>query len=70
MMGKISLTDPVFIVSLLFALILFVWAIVDVSRRTFKDGREMAVWLLIVLFIPFFGAVFYLIQGRKNQMEA
>jgi membrane associated rhomboid family serine protease len=50
----------------LFVLMLLLWAFIDIVKRTFKDNTEKALWILIILFIPFVGSVFYLIFGRKN----
>jgi hypothetical protein len=48
------------------ALVLFLYAIIDIVRSDFKDSSSKVVWILIVLFAPLIGSVIYLIMG-KNQ---
>ncbi|WBL23967.1 PLD nuclease N-terminal domain-containing protein [Zunongwangia sp. HRR-M8] len=41
------------------SLFLWFWAIWDLSKSRFKKTNLKFVWLLIVLFFPFFGSIFY-----------
>lgn len=38
---------------------LWFWAINDISRSGFKDPAMKTVWLIVVLFAPIFGSIFY-----------
>lgn len=45
--------------------ILWFWAIIDINRSRFKSPTMNTVWLLIVLFFPVLGSIFYF-QLRKK----
>jgi hypothetical protein len=47
----------------------FFIAIVDLIRFNYT-GNNRLVWSLIVLFIPFIGAIIYLFSGRKQRIIA
>lgn len=58
---------PFLIVSLsLFSIGLWFWAMLDMARRHFKEPSNRSVWMLIVLFFPFWGAIFY--TQLRNQL--
>ncbi len=44
---------------------LWFWAIIDITRSRFKNRNMNTVWLLIILFFPVLGSIFYF-QLRKN----
>lgn len=46
-------------------LILWFWAIMDIARSRFKNLSMKTIWLLIVLFFPILGPIFYF-QLRKK----
>lgn len=41
------------------ALVLWFWAIIDVTKSKFKNRNMKVVWLLVVLFFPFLGSILY-----------
>lgn len=43
--------------------------LVDVLIKRFKGRNEKLAWILVVLFVPFLGAIFYLVFGRKNRIK-
>ncbi len=45
--------------------ILWFWAIIDIIKSIFKNPTMNTVWLLIVLFFPVLGSIFYF-QLRKK----
>ena len=47
------------------AIILWIWAVFDITKSRFKNSIMKIVWLLIVLFFPVFGSIFYF-QLRKK----
>jgi len=50
----------------LFALLLPILAIIDILTSEFK-GNDKIVWLLVVIFLSFFGAILYLVIGREQK---
>jgi hypothetical protein len=46
--------------------ILWLWALIDVIRRQFKNQNDKILWLVLVLVIPWIGSIAYLIAGRKS----
>ncbi|HAJ98479.1 MAG TPA: hypothetical protein DCM62_00490 [Bacteroidales bacterium] len=62
------MTDTVFLVAYVIlislAIFLMFWAIRDVFRR-----KESKFWLLLILFAPIFGSIFYF-QVRNRKLSA
>ena len=48
------------------ALIVFCWALYDLTKRQFSDGATKIVWALILLLLPIAGPIFYLVSGRHQ----
>lgn len=44
---------------------LWVWMLVDVVRREFKDDNTRLVWVLVVILAGWVGAAVYYFVGRK-----
>lgn len=42
-------------------------ALVDIVNNNFK-GDNKVIWILVVLFLPFFGAISYFIIGKKQKI--
>ncbi len=42
-------------------------AIVDIIRSKFTDSNNKVIWILLVLFLPFLGALLYFTMGRKQR---
>ena len=55
------------LVVLFFTILLavYVLAIVDLHKRTFKTLSEKGKWLAIIWFLPLLGSAFYLLQGKR-----
>jgi uncharacterized membrane protein YhaH (DUF805 family) len=53
----------------LFAVLLLIWALWDIATRRLMRPILKIAWLAAIVFIPFFGAVFYLIEGRGTRLE-
>lgn len=51
---------------LLFSLLLWGYAIVEIVTGTFKDSIDKVVWLLLVLMVAVVGVVFYFLVGRRR----
>lgn len=50
--------------------VLFIWALADILKSEFKDTNNRIVWLIIVLLVPMFGAILYLVIGRKQKVNS
>ena len=51
---------------LVLLLSIYILAIVDVHKRTFRTLSERGHWLALIWIMPIFGSAYYLLQGRKN----
>ena len=60
--------EAIFIAAgLLAALMLYVYAVVDIHRYRFPSLREKAMWLNIVVFVPIAGSLLYFIQHKRRK---
>lgn len=50
--------------------ILIIWAIIDLVTSQFTDSTNKLIWAIIILFMPFIGAILYLIIGRKQKINS
>ena len=64
----IGIYELVVLIFLLLIFLPFVIAFIDILRSDFS-GNNKIVWLLAVIFVPFIGAVAYLIIGRKQKIN-
>ncbi len=51
------------------SLILWIGAFIDILRSDFRGGSDKIVWLLVVVFLPLFGAILYFAIGRKQRVD-
>ena len=61
----------VLIVASLIGLILWIWAIVDVSKRQFQNPSDKTTWLIVLIVgfvvgLSLIAAIIYLVAGRKK----
>ena len=54
----------------LLPLTLLIIALIDILRSTFKDSTNKIIWVLVVIFVPFLGAILYFIIGRSQKVRA
>ncbi|NDK56853.1 PLD nuclease N-terminal domain-containing protein [Pontibacter fetidus] len=57
---------------LLFAVVpftLWLWAIIDLLLGNFSENTTKLIWLVVVAFIPFLGAILYLLIGRRQKVR-
>lgn len=47
-------------------MVLWVWMLVDVVRREFKDDNTKLVWVLVVILAGWVGAAVYYFVGRQQ----
>jgi hypothetical protein len=64
----IGIYELAVLIFLLLIFLPFVIAFIDILRSDFS-GNNKIVWLLAVIFVPFIGAVAYLIIGRKQKIN-
>ncbi|MEJ8758662.1 PLD nuclease N-terminal domain-containing protein [Pontibacter sp. H259] len=66
----LSLTEAIIIILFLgMPVLLWLWAIIDLLRSNFADSVTKLIWLVVVAFIPFLGAILYLLIGRKQRVR-
>ena len=58
--------EKILILVLIFTTVgLWFGAIIDISRSRFKNVNLNTIWLLIVLFFPILGSIFYFLKRKK-----
>ncbi len=50
-------------------LILFLVALISILKNEFTDSTIKLMWVLIVLFVPFFGPIVYFAIGGKHKVQ-
>jgi hypothetical protein len=53
---------------LIFVLLLPLIAIISVLRNDFQ-GNDKIIWVLIILFLPFLGAILYFMIGKNRRIK-
>lgn len=61
----------VIVIAALIGLILWIWAIIDVSKRQFENPQNKTTWLIVLIVgfvvgLSLIAAIIYLIAGRKQ----
>lgn len=57
----------IFVVLLsLAALVLWIWALVDIVKTNFTDSTQKLIWVLVILLANFVGSILWLVWGRHN----
>lgn len=46
---------------------LWVWVLYGCLRRDFENPFHKLIWVLVILFAPVVGPIFYLVLGRRNR---
>jgi hypothetical protein len=64
----IGIYELAVLIFLLLIFLPFIIAFIDILKSDFS-GNNKIVWLLAVIFVPFIGAVVYLIIGRKQKIN-
>ena len=65
MMLQIAFIPIVLLISILF-FVLWVVMLVDAATRKFKDSSEKIIWVIVVIFAGFIGALIYYFVIYKN----
>lgn len=62
-----STGDALLIVTGIMGLVTWVWGIIAVQRAHSLEGTQRMFWRIIVVAIPFFGAMlYYMLHSKKN----
>lgn len=64
-----GLADILLIPFVLLPLVLWVWALLDLLKSSFRSGSEKLIWLVVVVFIPLLGPLLYIFIGRKQKVN-
>lgn len=54
------------LVLFLLGLGLWLYALIDVLRSQFRNDSDKIIWVLVVIFLQFLGAIIYLTVGRNQ----
>ena len=50
--------------------IFWIWAIIDLVKSDFQNDTNKIIWAMVIIFVPFIGAILYLTVGRKQKKTA
>jgi len=67
-LGMIGPWQILLILIILLGIIPTIVALVDILKSEFKENNKI-VWVLVVLFASFFGAVLYFLIGREQKIK-
>lgn len=69
LIGMFSLWELLMILIIIFFISLLpLIAIINVLRNDFQ-GNDKIVWILVILFLPFFGAILYFLIGKNRRIK-
>jgi hypothetical protein len=60
----------VFAIIALLTSIFWIWMLIDCATSAKLDGTQKLVWVLIILFLHFIGALIYLVVARGSRSSA
>jgi hypothetical protein len=69
-LSGIGFQELIVLVFILLPAILWIWAIIDLLKSNFENDTNKIIWALIIIFIPFIGAILYLALGRTQKKSA
>ncbi|MBA3025720.1 MAG: hypothetical protein FP820_04835 [Sulfurimonas sp.] len=49
-------------------LVIWVWALIEILKSSFKDSINKVIWLLVVFFLPVLGFILYFAIGRAQRI--
>jgi len=52
----------------LIGLLLPLFAIISLLRNNFPNGNDKIVWILVILFLPYFGSILYFLMGYPRRL--
>ncbi|WP_040006494.1 PLDc N-terminal domain-containing protein [Fibrisoma limi] len=66
-LGDIELTVLLAVIG--FFVLLPLIALIDALRSSFRESNDKLVWVLVILFFPFLGAILYFVMGRNQRIS-
>ncbi|KAB7732184.1 hypothetical protein F5984_08240 [Rudanella paleaurantiibacter] len=68
-LGGIGSSEIAIIALVVGTVLLFpIFVLVNALQATFQDSTTKLIWVLVILFLPFFGPLLYLIIGRNQRI--
>ena len=67
-LGGIGTGELILIFVLLCALAFPLVMLINALKSTFRDSTTKLIWVLVILCVPFFGALIYFIVGRNQRI--
>jgi hypothetical protein len=61
-------SQEIIVILLLFAVLLPLWALISVLSNSF-NGNDKLIWVLVILFLPYLGALLYFLIGRNKRIR-
>lgn len=52
-----------------FYTVLWLWALINVIKSDFSNESNKIIWLLVIILLPFPGALLYLFIGRDQRVR-
>jgi hypothetical protein len=58
------------VVTVIFLVLTIIWvvALLEILKSDFRNSNNKMIWLLVVLLVPFIGAIIYLLIGRGQRL--
>nr|WKN39407.1 PLD nuclease N-terminal domain-containing protein [Tunicatimonas sp. TK19036] len=53
----------------LLGMLLWLYALIDVLRSQFRKESDKIIWVLVVIFLQFLGAIIYLVVGKSQKVR-
>ena len=50
--------------------IFWIWMLIDCAMNPALDGTQKIIWILVILFLHFIGALIYMLAGRRKTSPA
>ncbi len=60
-MGILGINELVILIVIIFPLV----ALIDIIGKTFIDGRNKVLWILLIIFLPILGTIWYFINRKQ-----
>jgi uncharacterized membrane protein YhaH (DUF805 family) len=67
-LASIGVWQLILIVFALICLLFPVLALISIIKNEFKDNDKL-IWVIVVLFLPFLGAILYFLLGRPKRIK-
>lgn len=60
---------PIFLPLLLLATIFWIWMLVDCATKEPSEGNEKIIWILVIIFTHWLGALIYYLIRRPERIR-